>query len=73
VVCSIEPATMKTDIKSDLVLYTYKCAECGHVGGVQLAGDGHEGERAECTACGAVVLLEWDGGVTFHTGPRLTN
>jgi DNA-directed RNA polymerase subunit RPC12/RpoP len=64
---------MKTDMKSDLVLYTYKCAECGHVGGVQLAGDGHEGERAECTACGAVVLLEWDGGVTFHTGPRLTN
>lgn len=58
---------------SDLVLYTYKCIECAHVGDVQLAGDGHEGERAECKACGAGVSLEWDGGVAFHVGPHLAN
>lgn len=58
---------------SDLVHYTYKCVECGHVGDVQLAGDDHEGERAECKACGAGVSLEWDGGVTFHVRPHLKN
>jgi hypothetical protein len=43
---------------------------------VHLPDDTHEGEPASCTACGASVVLEWDGGVTFEVtlgaplGPR---
>ncbi len=44
------------------VLYTYRCPECGHSGHVRRAGDQPE-EPATCTACGAAVTAEWDGGV----------
>ncbi|MFC6523128.1 hypothetical protein ACFQAT_28595 [Undibacterium arcticum] len=53
-------------MKANLVLYVYKCAKCGYNGEMHLPGDGHAGESATCTVCGAVVTLEWDGGVTFQ-------
>ena len=40
------------------VLYVYKCAECDHRGETHFAGDGHEGEMAQCKICGNVVTLE---------------
>jgi len=64
---------MKTESQ---VLYVYRCSACGHRGDVHLPDDTHEGEPASCTACGASVVLEWDGGVTFEVtlgaprGPR---
>lgn len=50
------------------VYYVYGCRSCGHRGETRLAGDGHDGEASQCVVCGAVVKLEWDGGVTFTTG-----
>lgn len=51
------------------VLYVHRCSECGHRGEQRQADDSHDGEAATCSACGAAVTLEWDGGVTFETGP----
>jgi predicted nucleic acid-binding Zn ribbon protein len=50
----------------DLVFYSYTCTECGHADGVHLRGDDHEGKQLDCSACGARVWLQWDGGVTFR-------
>jgi len=58
---------------NDLVLYVYKSAECRHEGSVHLAGDTHDGDKANCNSCGAEVLLEWDGGVTFDIASQPTN
>jgi DNA-directed RNA polymerase subunit RPC12/RpoP len=49
------------------VLYVYKCAECGKRGDQHLEGDSHDGEASTCVACGASVILEWDGGVVLET------
>lgn len=49
------------------VLYTYKCAACNHRGEVRLPDDNHDGETVPCSACGAPVVIEWDGGVTVVT------
>jgi predicted RNA-binding Zn-ribbon protein involved in translation (DUF1610 family) len=49
------------------VLYVYQCAECGHRGEKRMADDSHDGEASTCSACGAAVALEWDGGVTFDS------
>ncbi|CAB3740227.1 hypothetical protein LMG27174_06625 [Paraburkholderia rhynchosiae] len=49
------------------VLYVYKCAECGKRGEQHLDGDSHDGETSTCSACGASVTLEWDGGVVLET------
>ncbi|WP_426211105.1 hypothetical protein [Massilia sp. TWP1-3-3] len=51
------------------VLYVYKCPECVHHGETHQAGDGHEGESAQCSVCGAAVHLEWDGGVVLERLP----
>lgn len=48
------------------VLYVYECSECGHRGEERLPGDSHDGRPSACSACGAAVKLEWDGGVTLH-------
>lgn len=48
-----------------LVLYIYKCADCGHAGAIHLPGDAHDGELTSCKVCGATASLEWDGGVVF--------
>lgn len=53
--------------RTDRVLYTYKCAECGHRGEQRRADDSHDGEATMCASCGAAVTLEWDGGVTLET------
>jgi predicted RNA-binding Zn-ribbon protein involved in translation (DUF1610 family) len=53
--------------RPDRVLYTYKCAECGHRGEQRRDDDTHDGEATTCASCGAPVTLEWDGGVTFDT------
>jgi hypothetical protein len=55
----------------DRVLYAYKCPGCLYDGQVYLSGDVHDGAPHECSACGAKVFLEWDGGVTFDIGPTL--
>lgn len=53
------------------MLYVYACAECGHRGEERLPGDSHDGRPSTCSACGAAVTLEWDGGVTLHAdAPR---
>jgi len=49
-----------------LVLYVYRCATCGHSGQVRLAESSPEVATA-CTACGAEVMAEWDGGVELTT------
>lgn len=51
------------------VLYVYKFSKCDHRGEMHLAGDGHQGESAQCSACGAAVTLEWDGGVVLERLP----
>jgi predicted nucleic acid-binding Zn ribbon protein len=51
------------------VLYTYRCSSCNHRGEVRLNDDSHDGEHATCSACGATVTIEWDGGVTFDINP----
>ncbi|MFB0964125.1 MAG: hypothetical protein QMC36_00160 [Patescibacteria group bacterium] len=48
------------------VLYVYECVSCGHRGEERLPGDSHDGRPSACLACGASVVLEWDGGVTLH-------
>lgn len=53
--------------KAGKVLYVYKCMECGHRGEEHFDDDLHDGEMVKCPVCGASVLLEWDGGVTFDT------
>lgn len=50
-----------------LVLYVYRCAECGHRGEQRLADDSHDGETSTCSACGSAVSLEWDGGVLLES------
>jgi predicted nucleic acid-binding Zn ribbon protein len=50
----------------ELVLYSYTCTECAHKGEVHREGDDHEDEQHICNACGAIVWLQWDGGVTFR-------
>lgn len=50
-------------------LYAYCCSECGHSGEQRHADDSRDGAAPTCSACGAAVTLEWDGGVTFETGP----
>lgn len=45
-----------------LVLYVYRCTACGHSGQVRLVESLPEVTTA-CSACGAEVLAEWDGGV----------
>lgn len=45
-----------------IVLYVYRCAACGHSGEVRLAESSPEVTTA-CSACGAEVRAEWDGGV----------
>lgn len=50
------------------VYYVYRCADCGHRGETCLGGDGFDGHPSSCAVCGAVVKLEWDGGVTFTVG-----
>ncbi len=52
------------------VLYVYRCPARGHAGQTKLSGDSHDGEAANCDSCGALVTLEWDGGVTFDTPDR---
>lgn len=49
------------------VLYVYNCAACGHRGDQHVDGDTHDGEASTCASRGALVTLEWDGGVTFDT------
>ena len=48
-----------------LVLYVYRCA-CGHVGELHLPESAPEVTTA-CSACGAEVRAEWDGGVELTT------
>ncbi|RQU83912.1 zinc ribbon domain-containing protein [Burkholderia cenocepacia] len=48
------------------VLYVYRCPECGHRGEQHHADDSHDGAASTCSACGAAVTLEWDGGVDFR-------
>lgn len=45
-----------------LVLYVYRCVACGHAGELRLAESLPE-VTAACSACGAEVIAEWDGGV----------
>ena len=51
-----------TTIDKPIVLYVYRCLVCGHAGEAQLAELAPEVTMA-CSACGAEVLAEWDGGV----------
>lgn len=53
-------------MQQDLVLYVYRCTACGYRGELRLEGDAHDGEQVECRACGAKVVLEWDGGVVLR-------
>lgn len=48
-----------------MVRYVYRCG-CGARGTVQREDDSHDGAVSACTTCGAEVVLEWDGGVTFE-------
>ena len=58
----------RNGMDTDLVLYIYKCTECGHAGRVHLPGDEHDSESTNCKVCGSTVSLEWDGGVVFDVG-----
>jgi len=53
------------------VLYIYHCIKCGHHGKRHLDDDSHDGELSDCTYCGEIITLEWDGGV--KTTPNLNN
>ncbi|HBX74438.1 MAG: hypothetical protein CME44_03535 [Haliea sp.] len=53
----------KSDDKDQSVLYVYRCPACGHRGEVHHEDDTHEGDAGVCSDCGALVTLEWDGGV----------
>lgn len=61
------------DVDDTLVLYVYKCAECGHSGEAHLTGDCHEGADFKCRVCGAAAVLEWDGGLSFDRLPGNTH
>lgn len=56
-------------MSSDRVLYVYRCAACNHHGERHFSDDSHDGEPTACDVCGAVVKLEWDGGVMLHATP----
>ncbi len=49
-----------------LVLYVYRCTACGHAGELHLPESSPEVTTA-CSACGAEVRAEWDGGVELTT------
>jgi predicted nucleic acid-binding Zn ribbon protein len=49
-----------------LVLYVYCCTVCGHSGKLHLPESAPEVTTA-CSACGAEVQAEWDGGVELTT------
>jgi predicted nucleic acid-binding Zn ribbon protein len=49
-----------------LVLYVYRCNACGHAGELKLPESSPEVTTA-CSACGAEVRAEWDGGVELTT------
>ena len=53
-----------------LVLYVYHCDECGHRGQVHQP-ESQQNEHSTCTACGATVVAEWDGGVALVVNKRL--
>lgn len=55
------------------VLYVYRCPECRHRGEQRHPDDSHDGETTTCSACGAAVKLEWDGGVVLETPTTLAN
>ncbi len=48
------------------VLYVYRCAECDYRGETHRSNDTHDGDDAVCEQCGALVTLEWDGGVQLN-------
>lgn len=50
------------DNQNPIVLYVYRCSACGHSGEVRLVESTPEVTTA-CSACGAEVMAEWDGGV----------
>lgn len=52
------------------ILYVYRCRACAHAGQTKLSSDSHDGEAANYDVCGALVTLEWDGGVTFDARER---
>ncbi|MCW5182329.1 helix-turn-helix domain-containing protein, partial [Burkholderia cenocepacia] len=47
------------------VLYAIRCRACGYRGETRRPDDTHDGEGVPCPRCGAVVELEWDGGVAL--------
>ena len=49
-----------------LVLYVYRCTVCGQAGKLHLPESSPEVTTA-CSACGAEVLAECDGGVELVT------
>ena len=49
------------------ILYVYQCTTCGHHDKEYFTDDTHDGDETECASCGAVVRLEWDGGVSLAT------
>ena len=49
-----------------LVLYVYRCTACGHAGELKLPESSPEVTTA-CSACGAEVRAEWDGGIELTT------
>ncbi|TCV62879.1 hypothetical protein EDB98_112187 [Pseudomonas fluorescens] len=49
-----------------LVLYVYRCTACGHAGELHLPESSLEVTTA-CSACGAEVRAEWDGGIELTT------
>ena len=51
---------------AQVALYVYQCAACGHSGQLHLDESTPEVTTA-CSACGAEVLAEWDGGVELTT------
>lgn len=75
VVASPPLATPASDAAADdsgeLVAYSYRCGKCSKRGQLKLAGDGHDGEMAQCEQCSQPVQIEWDGGVSLY--PDLKN
>jgi predicted nucleic acid-binding Zn ribbon protein len=49
-----------------VVLYVYRCTVCGHAGKLNLPETSPE-VMTSCSACGADVSAEWDGGVELAT------
>ena len=48
------------------VLYVYRCTVCGNAGTLHLPESAPE-VTTPCSACGAEVRVEWDGGVELTT------